>query len=63
MIKHLFNGRTLPMIAEEHGLSYHQLYRLIVMRGVPVTKAINFLLAEKEMKASKSTPKGAMKCA
>jgi len=57
MTKHLFRGRTLSMIAKEHGLTYLSLYRLVVMQGYSDIEAINILIKRKDIAALKRAAK------
>lgn len=64
MTHHLFNGKTIAMIARENGLPYSKLYFLIVTRGAPVKEAVNYLSAKMELAdALSASRKGVRKCA
>lgn len=53
MTHHIFNGKTITMIAKEHGVNRHSLYHLLITEGAPVKEALNFLAAHKALKSSK----------
>lgn len=64
MTTHIFNGRTLSMIANEHGIPYRKLYFLVVTRGAPIKEALRYLTAKMDLEdALSATRKGTKRCA
>lgn len=61
MTKHIYRGRTLSMIAKEHGLTYLSLYRLVVMQKFSDIEAINILVKRKDIAALKRAAKNGVK--
>lgn len=57
MTKHIFRGRTLSMIADEHGLTSSSLYRLVVAQRFTVHEAISILIKRKDIAAIKRAAK------